>query len=57
MTKPRYRLKDDGFATIKKIYCGNTHVGYVFKEADGFRAKIKISKPIHLPRHRHFSKS
>jgi hypothetical protein len=41
MTKPRYRLKDDGFATIKKIYCGNTHVGYVFKEADGFRAKIK----------------
>ena len=49
MTK--YRLKDDGYPTLKKIYYGRTLVGHVFKEADGFRAvmgKIEAHSPTEL---------
>jgi hypothetical protein len=33
--RPRYRLKDDGYATIKRIYQGKERRGYVTRNADG----------------------
>jgi hypothetical protein len=39
-----YRLRDDGYATLKKICYGKTIVGHVFKDADGFRAVIGKSE-------------
>jgi hypothetical protein len=39
-----YRLKDDGYATLKKICYGKTVVGHVFKDATGFRAVIGKSE-------------
>jgi hypothetical protein len=35
-----YRLRDDGYSSLKKICYGKTVVGHIFKEADGFRAVI-----------------
>jgi hypothetical protein len=40
MAKNLYRLKDYGYATIKKIYYGRTEVGHVRKIDDGYLAKI-----------------
>jgi hypothetical protein len=39
-----YRLKDDGYATLKKICYGKTVVGHVFKDVTGFRAVIGKSE-------------
>jgi hypothetical protein len=47
-SRPVYKLKDIGCSTMKKIYCGNDHVGWVYKEADGFRAKI-AKLEVHSP--------
>ena len=36
-----YKMRDDGYATMKKIFYGKTQVGHVFKNSDGsYRGKI-----------------
>ena len=43
-----YSLRDDGYATIKKICYGRTVVGHVYKTATGYRgviSKIEVRSP------------